>query len=78
VEVAKMVASALGIDEDGIEWKETVSNNREPFLENGQVDIVVATYSITDERKKGRRLRRPLLHRRAGPDGQEGRRLDHR
>jgi glutamate transport system substrate-binding protein len=52
VEVAKMVASALGIDEDGIEWKETVSNNREPFLENGQVDIVVATYSITDERKK--------------------------
>ncbi|MFC7373887.1 transporter substrate-binding domain-containing protein [Brachybacterium sp. GCM10030267] len=52
VEIGKIVAGALGIDPENIEWRETVSANREPFLEGGQVDIVVATYSITDERKE--------------------------
>ena len=35
-----------------IEWVETVSANREPFIQNGQVDIVVATYTINDKRKE--------------------------
>ncbi len=52
VEIAKIVASELGIDEDGINWVETVSANREPFIQNGQVDIVVATYTINDTRKE--------------------------
>ncbi|MFE5776577.1 glutamate ABC transporter substrate-binding protein [Brachybacterium sp. NPDC056505] len=52
VEIAKMIAAALGIKADKIEWTETVSANREPFIQNGQVDIVVATYTINDERKK--------------------------
>lgn len=52
VEVAKIIAGELGIDEGNIEWVETVSANREPFIQNGQVDIVVATYTINDERKK--------------------------
>lgn len=52
VEIGKIIASELGIAEDGIEWVETVSANREPFIENGQVDIVVATYTINDTRKE--------------------------
>jgi glutamate transport system substrate-binding protein len=52
VEVAKIVAAELGIPEDGITWTETVSANREPFIQNGQVDIVVATYTINDARKQ--------------------------
>ncbi len=52
VEIGKLIAGELGIEEDGIEWVETVSANREPFIENGQVDIVVATYTINDERKR--------------------------
>ena len=52
VEIAKIIASELGIEEDGIEWVETVSANREPFIQNGQVDIVVATYTINDKRKE--------------------------
>ncbi|HET8778857.1 MAG TPA: glutamate ABC transporter substrate-binding protein, partial [Agromyces sp.] len=52
VEIAKIIASELGIIEDNIEWVETVSANREPFIENGQVDIVVATYTINDKRKE--------------------------
>ena len=52
VEVAKIIASELGIAADKIEWKETVSQNREPFIQQGQVDIVVATYTINDKRKE--------------------------
>jgi glutamate transport system substrate-binding protein len=50
VEVAKLVAARLGISEDSIEWVETVSANREPFLQQGQVDMVVATYTINETR----------------------------
>jgi glutamate transport system substrate-binding protein len=52
VEIAKLVAAELGIAEDGITWTETVSANREPFIQNGQVDMVVATYTINDARKQ--------------------------
>ena len=52
VEMAKIVAAKLGIPVDKIEWVETVSDNREPFLDNGTVDLVFASYSITDERRQ--------------------------
>lgn len=52
VEIAKIIAGELGIDPENIEWVETVSANREPFLQDGQVDIVVATYTINDTRKE--------------------------
>jgi glutamate transport system substrate-binding protein len=52
VEIGKIIAAKLGIEADKIEWKETVSANREPFIENGEVDIVIATYTINDERKE--------------------------
>ncbi|WP_106849627.1 glutamate ABC transporter substrate-binding protein [Blastococcus sp. Marseille-P5729] len=52
IEMGKIIAAKLGIEADKIEWVETVSKNREPFLQNGTVDIVIASYSITDERKQ--------------------------
>ena len=52
VEIGKIIASELGIPEDGIKWVETVSANREPFIENGEVDLVIATYTINDKRKE--------------------------
>jgi len=52
IEIAKIVAKGLGVDESGITWKTTVSANREPYIQQGQVDLVVATYTINDERKK--------------------------
>lgn len=51
IEIAKIIAAELGIAPDDITWKETVSDNREPFLQNGTVDMVLASYSITDERR---------------------------
>ena len=52
VEVAKIIAAKLGIPESGITWTETVSANREPFIQSGEVDMVVATYTINDKRKE--------------------------
>lgn len=52
VEMAKYIAKELGVEESGITFKETVSSNREPFIQQGQVDMVLATYSITDARKE--------------------------
>ncbi|WIY81865.1 glutamate ABC transporter substrate-binding protein [Propionimicrobium sp. PCR01-08-3] len=52
VEIGKIIAGELGLSEDNINWVETVSQNREPFIQNGQVDIVVATYTINDTRKE--------------------------
>jgi len=52
VEIGKLIASSLGIKDSGITWVETVSANREPFIQSGQVDLVIATYTINDARKK--------------------------
>lgn len=52
VEIGKLIAAKLGIPESGITWTETQSANREPFIQSGQVDIVVATYTINDKRKE--------------------------
>jgi glutamate transport system substrate-binding protein len=52
VEVAKYVADQLGVPADGIEFKEAKSAEREGLIERGEVDYIVATYSITDTRKE--------------------------
>ena len=52
VEMGKLIAASLGIAEKDITWKETVSLNREPFIAAGEVDLVIATYTISDLRKK--------------------------
>jgi len=51
IEIAKLMAAKLGLAPDAIEYTETVSANREPFLQQGTVDLVVASYTINDKRK---------------------------
>lgn len=52
VDVAKYIAKSLGYSEDEIIWKEAPSKQREAMLQNGDVDMILATYSITDDRKR--------------------------
>lgn len=52
VEVAKYVAKELGFAEDKIKWVPAPSAQRENLISSGQVKLIFATYSITDERKK--------------------------
>jgi glutamate transport system substrate-binding protein len=51
-EMGKILAASLGIAPEDITWKETISDNREPFLQSNEVDLVLASYSITDERRQ--------------------------
>lgn len=56
VEIAKLIAAGIfgGSAEEAagkIEFVEAVSKNREPFIQEGKVDLVVATYTINDARK---------------------------
>ncbi len=54
VEIAKIIAkSVFGDDKNRIEWVDaSVSANRIPFVTDNKADIVIATFSITDSRKK--------------------------
>jgi glutamate transport system substrate-binding protein len=52
VEIAKIVAGQLGIAPENINWVETPSAVREEVIEQGRVDMVVATYTINDQRRQ--------------------------
>lgn len=54
IEVAKLLIADLCIDptSSDVNWEVTISDNREPFLQNGKVDLVLASYSITEDRQK--------------------------
>ncbi|EHR59817.1 glutamate ABC transporter substrate-binding protein [Saccharomonospora cyanea] len=51
-DVARFVAAELGVAEENIVWRETIPSAREDALRSGAVDLVVAAYSITDERSR--------------------------
>lgn len=51
-DVGRAVAAQLGHSEDDIEWVVAPTPQREDLLVNDQVDFIVATYSINDERKE--------------------------
>lgn len=52
VDVAKYVAKELGTAEGDITWVQAPSGQREDLISTGQVNFIVATYSITDKRKE--------------------------
>ncbi|MFE2922698.1 glutamate ABC transporter substrate-binding protein [Streptomyces goshikiensis] len=51
VDVATYVAKELGYTPEQIEFKQAVSAERENMIANGDVKLVVATYTINDKRK---------------------------
>ena len=52
VDVAKYVAKELGTAEGDITFVQSPSAQRETLISSGQVDLIFATYSITDARKE--------------------------
>lgn len=52
VDVAHLFAKALFNDENQVELVAVTSGNRIPFLQSGKIDIIVATVTITDERRQ--------------------------
>ncbi|NYE95073.1 glutamate transport system substrate-binding protein [Psychromicrobium silvestre] len=51
IDIARWMAASLGISTDKITFQAVASANREQALVNGQIDLYVGTYSITDKRK---------------------------
>lgn len=52
VDVARYVAHELGYEDSQIEFKESPSKNREVMIQNGDVDMIFATYTINAKRKE--------------------------
>lgn len=52
IDIAKAIAKKVLGDENKIELKEVTSKTRIPMLKNGEIDSIIATMTITEERKK--------------------------
>lgn len=52
IDISKAIAKHILGDENAIELKEVTSKTRIPMLNNGEIDMVVATMTITEERKQ--------------------------
>lgn len=52
VDMAKAISKKIFGDENKLELKEVTSKTRIPMLQNGDIDAIIATMTITDERKQ--------------------------
>jgi len=52
VDVAHLFAKALFNDENQVELMAVTSGNRIPFLQSGKIDIIIATVTVTEERRQ--------------------------
>src|SRR6476659_6484310 len=52
IDTATYVAAALGVPAENITWKEANGDDRQNLLTSGAADLIVSTFSITDDRKK--------------------------
>jgi glutamate transport system substrate-binding protein len=52
IRIAELIAAGLGLSPRQIHFVEAISRERETLLQNHQVNLIVATYSITPDREK--------------------------
>lgn len=52
VEIGKIIAAALGIEPADIEWEQAPSGQREELIKRGDVNMVLATYTINNKRRE--------------------------
>jgi putative glutamine transport system substrate-binding protein len=50
IDLAKAIAKRIGIAEDKIKFEAVTAKTRGPLLDNGQLDLVIATFTIKPER----------------------------
>lgn len=51
IDLAKLIAKDLLGDESKVDVQAVTAKTRGPLLDNGEIDLVIATFTITDERK---------------------------
>lgn len=52
IDIAGLIAKELLGDSNAVRLVGITAQTREPMLQNGELDMVIATYTITEERKK--------------------------
>lgn len=52
VDLAKQIAKTIFNDESKVQFTPVVAKTRGPLLDSGELDMIVATYTINEERKK--------------------------
>lgn len=52
IDIAKAVAKKILGDENKVELQAVTAKTRGPLLDNGEVDMIAATFTITEERKQ--------------------------
>jgi putative glutamine transport system substrate-binding protein len=50
-DIARALAKKIIGDENAVEFQAVTAKTRGPLLDNGEVDVVIATFTITEERK---------------------------
>ena len=61
VDLSKQVAKKIFGDENKVEFQGVTAKTRGPLLDNGEIDMVAATFTITEERKKSYNFSDPYL-----------------
>ncbi len=61
IDIAKALAKKILGDENKIEVQPVTAKTRGPLLDNGEVDYVIATFTITDERKQSYNFSEPYF-----------------
>jgi ABC-type amino acid transport substrate-binding protein len=52
IDIAKALSKEFFGNEDAVEFVSVTSENRIPFLRSGKIDVIAATLTITEQRKK--------------------------
>jgi putative glutamine transport system substrate-binding protein len=52
IDLAKAIAKRIGLTEDKVKFEAVTAKTRGPLLDNGQIDLVIATFTIKPERKE--------------------------
>lgn len=59
IDLAKKIAKTLGVK---VAYTAVTTQTREALLDNGQIDLLIATYTITDERKASYAISNPYYY----------------
>ena len=62
IDLARLIASDILGDAKAVEFIGVTAQTRGPMLENGELDMVIATFTITDERKEMYNFTQPYYH----------------
>lgn len=61
IDIAKQVAKKILGDENKVDLQAVTAKTRGPLLDSGEIDLVAATFTITEERKKSYNFSQPYF-----------------